>query len=231
MTTKTSSNKLNRFTSLPVLLDLLISRRLVFSDPKFWDDKNDVELLEIYKNNKYEGKRDIRVFALCFLTEHETIHHWKTFADGICGCCVEFDKSKLIKLLSAHKNEGKNLRFGSVAYQKLKDVCDGSIGDDVEMIPFKKRWPYRYEKEFRVILECDTDGGEISDIDLAMITKITFSQKMPKPLFETLREYLRRGSLGIPLETKINHSTIYENKYWIGKFRRIAQATSSASAS
>jgi hypothetical protein len=76
------NNKLNRFTTLPVLLDMLRRKRLVFSDPKYWEDKNDLELLAIYK--KAKGKKSL--FALCFLMEDETIHHWKAFAAGSSGC-------------------------------------------------------------------------------------------------------------------------------------------------
>ena len=35
--------KLNRFTTLPVLLDLLKRKRLVLLDPAVWEDKNDSE--------------------------------------------------------------------------------------------------------------------------------------------------------------------------------------------
>jgi hypothetical protein len=41
------NNRLNRFTTLPVLLDILRRKRLVFSDPKYWEDENDLKLLEI----------------------------------------------------------------------------------------------------------------------------------------------------------------------------------------
>jgi hypothetical protein len=216
-------NKLNRFTTLPVLLDLLIKKRLVFSDPKFWDDKNDTELLEIYRKRKKsepsQSEPAKKLLALCFLRQHETIHHWKTFANGICGCCIEFDKAILTKLLSDHKSKYEYLRFGSVVYKKLKDVNDGAIDDCVDMLPFIKRWPYRFEKEFRVIWEGETDCHEIKIPDLSVITRITLSPIMPKPLFETIKKYLR--SLGVPSETVINPSTIYENqKEWICKFKR-----------
>lgn len=216
MTTRTNRNKLSRFTTLPVLLDMIIKKHLVFSDWKLWEDKNDTELLKIYRERRTAKK----VLVLCFLKEHETIHHWKAFADGMCGCCIEFNKKMLISLLSALKKKGENLSFGPIVYQKLKDVCDGSVGDCAEMIPFKKRWPYRYEKEFRVIWEGSEDSYKITDVDLAMITKITFSPIMPNPLFETLKNYLRNGGLGISAETIINLSTVYKNKCWIGKFRK-----------
>ena len=204
---------------------MLIHKRLVFSDPKFWDDKNDTELLEIYrtrsKDKAKQSKPAKKVLALCFLRQHETIHHWKTFANGICGCCIEFDKAKFIKLLTTHKNSGEKVRFGSVVYKRLKDVDDevGTIDDCDEMLPFTKRWPYRFEKEFRVIWEGNTEKHEILDIDLTMIKKITISQMMHEPLYSTIRDFLIKETDGLLIE-KINPSTVYENRVgWIEKFK------------
>jgi hypothetical protein len=213
MTTKAGSNKLNRFTTLPVLLDMLKKRRLVFSNPKFWNDKNDTELLKIYRKAKCKK----RLFVLCFLKDHETIHHWKAFADGISGCCIEFDKVKLTELLSTHKSNG--VRFGSVVYKKLEDADDGAIDDCRDMIPFIKRWPYRFEKEFRAIWEGNEDGYEIENIDLKMITRITLSPTISTPVFDTIEDLLR-NDLKIPGETEINPSTIYKNVKWIRKFAK-----------
>lgn len=212
-------NKLNRFTTLPVLLDMLIRNRLVFSDPKFWDDKNDSEILEIYKSKKYRGKADARIFALCFLKDHETVHHWKAFANGISGCCIEFDKNKLVELFS--KCEG--VRFGSVIYKRLKDLGDGSADECVPMIPFMKRWPYRFEKEFRAIWDGDTGKNNyeipINDYN-NIITQITLSPNLKESdqLFITIREFLNER-FRIPT-CKVNPSTVYENREgWIEKFK------------
>jgi hypothetical protein len=92
---KTELKKLNRFTTLPVLLDLLKRKRLVLLNPATWEDKNDSEILKEYKRRKNLPN----LFALCFSYGDETIHHWKTFADGISGCCIEFDAPKLIAAL------------------------------------------------------------------------------------------------------------------------------------
>jgi hypothetical protein len=211
MTATTSSNTLNRFTTLPVLLDMLENRHLVFSDPKFWDDENDTELLKIYQ--KAKGKK--KILALCFLKDHETIHHWKAFADGISGCCIEFDKAKLTELLSARKSDG--VRYGSVIYKRIEDACDGSIDDCREMIPFIKRWPYRFEKEFRAIWEGDKGYYKIENVDLTIITKITLSPTIPKPVFNTVKKLFRKD-FEILKGIEINHSTVYRNSDWIKKF-------------
>jgi len=200
---------INRYTTLPVLLDMLKRKRLVLLDPTSWEDKNDSTIMAEYKKRKNVGK----LFALCFSFGDETIHHWRTFAPGISGCCITFSPTKLIELLKTVKG----VRFDSVEYRKLKDVREGTIA--IDRIPFTKRWPYRCEEEFRIIWEGTTDEQcfEI-EFDLAMISRITISQHMPEPVYVTIRDYLQ-NACGDP-EQRINRSTLYQNDIWIGKFRR-----------
>jgi len=201
--------KLNRYTTLPVLLDMLKRKRLVLLDPSSWEDKNDFEILLEYKKRK----RIQKLFALCFSYGDETIHHWKTFADGISGCCIQFDPKRLIDLF----NHTPGIRCGAVTYKKLKDLKDAVI--DIEDIPFTKRWPYRCEEEFRVIWSGRTDqtGYEIP-FNLQMITKVTISQRMPEQVYETIRDYLRE--VFKRPEQRINRSTLYQNRIWINKFKK-----------
>jgi hypothetical protein len=200
--------KLNRFTSLPVLLDLLKRKRLVLLDPAVWEDKNDSEIMSEYQKRKRAGK----LFALCFSQGDETIHHWKTFADGISGCCIEFDAARLENHLTPHPG----IRHGPVKYKKITEVDKSRI--EIDAIPFTKRWPYRCEEEYRIIWEGDSteDQFEIG-IDLHVINKITISQRMPVPVYNTIREYLREAFANP--EKRINRSTIYANQIWIAKFK------------
>ncbi len=203
------SDRLNRYTTLPVLLDMLKRRKLVLLDSVSWEDKNDSEIMLEYKNRK-----DLKsLFALCFSQGDETIHHWKSFADGISGCCIEFDSKKLISLLKTLDD----VRFGPVVYRKMKDLRDGTI--TVKSIPFTKRWPYRCEEEFRIIWESRTQAPcyEI-DFDLKLIRKITISQRMPAQVYSTIREYLR-SAFRNP-DQRINRSTLYQNPIWIKKFKK-----------
>lgn len=193
---------------LPVLLDMLKRRKLVLLDPASWEDRNDSEILLEYKKRK----KLQALFALCFSHGDETIHHWKTFADGISGCCIEFDSKKLVTLLKTLEG----VRFGPVVYRKIKDLNDGTI--TVSRIPFTKRWPYRCEEEFRIIWESRTTAASYEiDLDLRIIRKITISQRMPKQVYSTIRKYLK--SVFENPDQRINHSTIYQNQIWIDKFR------------
>ncbi len=46
-------SKLNRYTTLPVLLDLLQRKKLTLLNPEFWEEKNDSEIILEYKRRKY----------------------------------------------------------------------------------------------------------------------------------------------------------------------------------
>ncbi len=47
-----SSDYLNHFTSLPVVIDVLVKKRLVLSDPREWEDRNDAYYLRQYKQRE-----------------------------------------------------------------------------------------------------------------------------------------------------------------------------------
>jgi len=200
--------KLNRYTTLPILLDYLERQRLVLLDPSLtWDDKNDTLIIEEYKK-----KAEIeKLFALCFSFKSETIHHWKTFANGSSGCCIEFDSRKLIDIF----DKTDNIRHGIVKYMKINDSKPATF--ELDMIPFIKRIPYETEGEYRVIWE--GKSGSIFEIDVPIeaIKRITFSQQMPESVFETIKSLLVKNYS--VLSKKIFRSTIYENKTWIKNFK------------
>lgn len=203
------SDHLNRYTTLPVLLDLLKRKKLVLLDPATWEDRNDSEVMLEYKRRK----KSQSLLALCFSHGSETIHHWKTFADGISGCCIEFSRKSLIEHIKMHPG----VRYRDVTYRKLKDLKGGTIR--LNDMPFTKRWPYRCEEEFRIIWEGDTATTYYEiPFDLKLINKITISQRMPKQVYSTILKYLKTA-FNNP-DQRINRSTLYENKTWIDKFKQ-----------
>jgi hypothetical protein len=186
---------------------MLERKRLVLLDPASWDDKNDSAIMAEYQKRRKAEK----LFALCCAHGDETIHHWRTFADGISGCCVEFSALKLTGLLDTVNG----IRYGPIEYRKIKELKEGAIA--VDKIPFTKRWPYRCEEEFRIIWEGST-GEAFFEIpfDLSLINKITISQRMPRQVYATIRNHLRTAFKDP--EKRINRSTLYQNDVWIGKF-------------
>lgn len=210
MATK-SIKKLNRFTTLPVLLDLLERKKLTLLDPKLWDDRNDSEVILAYK----QKKKIKNLFAVCLSHGDETVHHWKTFSNGTSGCVIEFNAERLFTII----DKIPGLKHDKVSYKKLKEVEDRNARLDVDKMPFTKRWPYRCEEEYRIIVERDTDETFFEiDIPLDIIKKITISQQMPQPIYDTIKGYLK-GLRGDP-SSRINRSTLYENKRWISRFNK-----------
>ncbi len=209
MKTKQRSRKLNRYTTLPVLLDLLRRKKIVLLDPTTWEDRNDAEIILEYKRRKKISK----LFAVCFSIGGGTVHHWKTYADGISGCCIEFDERKLLTCFHGIKE----VRCGNVIYKMIEEVENEKI--DLDRIPFIKRRPYRIEKEFRILWEGETDRKTIDvDIELDSISKITLSQGIPADVYTSIKQLLR-GKINNP-STKINRSTLYENSRWIKAFKK-----------
>ena len=204
-------NKLNRFTTLPVLLDLLQRKKLTLLDPKLWDDKNDSEIILEYKKRK----KIKNIFAICLSCGDETVHHWKTFSHGTSGCVIEFDAIKLFKII----DKIDNLRHGKVVYKKLSEMENRNVIHDVNQMPFTKRWPYRCEEEYRIIVETNSKETFFEiDITLDIIKRITISQQMPEPIYSTIKSYLK-DLRGNP-DSRINRSTLYENKRWINSFKK-----------
>jgi hypothetical protein len=203
--------KINRFTTLPILLDLLQRKKLTLLNPKLWEDKNDSEIILEYKKRK--GIKNL--FAVCFSCNDETVHHWKTFSHGPSGCLIEFNAKKLMAIFEQY-----GLTHGLVQYKKLSDIEKRGATIEMNKIPFTKRWPYRCEEEYRVIYETndDMDFFEI-EIPLNVIQKITISQQMPKQIYQTIKDYLK--SVSKNPESKINRSTLYENQRWIKRFQKL----------
>ena len=201
---------LNRFTTLPVLLDLLQRKKLTLLDPQSWEDKNDSEIILEYKKRK----KLKNLFAICLNHGDETIHHWKTFSSGSSGCMIEFDAKKLFAII----DKIPKLRHGKVIYRRLRDLERTGTIINVEDIPFTKRWPYRCEEEYRIIYESNNSARTQLDIDidLDVIRRIKINQQMPAVIYDTIKEHLR-GLSGDP-DSRIHRSTLFENKRWINKF-------------
>lgn len=202
--------KLNKFTTLPVLLDLLERKKLTLLDPALWDDRNDAEIISAYK----EHKKIESLMAVCFSYGDETIHHWKTFSSGTSGCVIEFNAERLFEQIDSIEG----LKHDKVEYRKLSDIEDKNTIIDIDRLPFTKRWPYRCEEEYRIIIELDAKATfyEIP-IELDTINRITISQQMPRPIYNTIKSHLKE--VWKNPDKRISHSTLYENKRWINHFK------------
>lgn len=200
------TEKLNKFTTYKYLLSIL-NDGLYFSDGKNWPDKNDSELLEIYR--KQSGKE---ITVVCLMKEDETIYHWQSFTNGSCSqevCCIEFDKEKLLSIY----NTEKGFRSRAVEYASIDDV----VFDTPEKLLFTKRLPYRNEREFRIVYFNSIGEVPKPDIEkfLQAITKITMSGNLSPEEYIQRKDYLKKKYSF--KDNQINQSTIEKNPFWINK--------------
>jgi hypothetical protein len=200
----TREDYLNRYTSLPVLLDILRRKTITLLDPQSWEDRNDSFCIEKYKNRK----KYTTVLGLCFSAARETFHHWKVFSSGVSGVCIEFDKTKLLRSLPRQKG----FRHGPVEYWTLRKLEGQSVA--LETVPFLKRWAYRDEKEYRIIYENSQEELQTMEITIGIdcIRKVTLSPWLPKSVYETVSDVIRL--LPGCRSVSINRSTLIENSRW-----------------
>lgn len=200
---------LNRYTTLPVLLDMLVNRKIVLLSPSSWEDRNDSYYLDRYKAEK----KLKTVVALCFSKKRETFHHWKVFASGTAGVCVEFDKELLLRRVAAEPG----CRLKDVDYRYIKDV--EAKRPAVRNWPFLKRKPYKDEDEFRILYESLTEElptKELS-IELHCIHKVTLSPWMPRTVAATVKRVI--GEIEGCERLRVERSSLLETHIWESAIR------------
>ena len=206
--TDMAKSYLNRYTDLPALIHILVSKRIALLNPQTWDDKNDSFFMSKYK----EGKKAKTLLALCFTERRETYHQWRVFSNGSNGVCIEFDKAKLLTAFESDRRRG-HILHDNVKYSTLHGMKPRTT-ITADELPFLKRFAFKDETEFRVIY-VNTDKElpvREYDIDLGWINKITLSPWMPEPLYESSKATLKaipdcEGLL-------IARSTLVDNEKW-----------------
>ena len=194
---------LNRYTSLPVLLDILVKKRITLISPDCWEDKNDNFFVEAYRK-----RLNLRtVLGVCFSSHRETFHHWKVFAPGMSGVCIEFSRRRIEEKVAATAG----FRSGDVSYHLINGFDPAR--HCVEDLPFLKRKPYMDEREFRILFtdaeNALTDIG--LDIELDWIHHVTLSPNLPEPLCDSVKEIIRFAGFA---QIDIRRSTLLENERW-----------------
>jgi hypothetical protein len=176
---KPKKRLLRRYTSLSALIQVLQTKQLTLLSPSKWDDRNDAYFLTRYARGKKLGA----VLAACFARAGETYHHWKVFSYGLDGICIEFDEDKLRDTLELHKN----LRCDDVQYVTLGRIR--KLPPKIDRWPFVKRYPFRDEKEFRVIYDSD-DPIEFKGfaINLDCISRIILSPWSNTSLLRAIKD-------------------------------------------
>jgi hypothetical protein len=195
---------LNRYTALPILLDVLHNRHITLLSPNTWEDRNDAYYLERYQVKGKLGS----VLAICFSLEKETFHHWRIFSHGSSGVCIEFDKLKLLQ----HFVPQADFRHKQVEYHWISDLKKKK--PDLKQWPFLKRKPFKDEREYRVIFESSTSSLRHKNvpIDVACVRHVTLSPWLPKTVASAVITVIK----GMPGCSKlsVSPSTLIDNAEW-----------------
>jgi hypothetical protein len=195
---------LRRYTDIPALIYLLTERQITLLDPASWDDKNDSYFLSLYLKKKSLKS----MLALCFTQTSETYHHWRVFASGTSGVCIQFEQAKLLNLIT--NQSGTTVE--AVQYLTLKDIRGRKL--KIGELPFLKRAAYGDEEEFRIIYESAIDDVKSLNIPIQLfcIDRITLSPWVSKNLSSHLRSTIR--NIKGCKKLKIFRSTLIGNDSW-----------------
>jgi len=195
---------LRRYIDLPALIYLLSERKLTLLSPQTWDDKNDSYFLELYRKKK----RLKTVLAACFTESSETYHHWRVYTSGNSGVCIVFDEKKLF--LAVDRYEG--IRRARVQYLTLRRVRGQRL--KVNDLPFRKRYAFGAESEYRIIRQSKRSLGESVDLDipLSCIVRVVISPWMHAELSGYVGGLLAR----IPgcAKLKVTRSSLISSSEW-----------------
>lgn len=203
---------LRRYTTLPILLNLVKEKQLTLVSPTSWADRNDSFYLELYM----KARKAKSVLALCLSEAGETFHHWKVFTQGSDGVCIQFHREVLLDSLSSIEN----LLYGPVDYVEINKAKPPTL----ERLPFLKRFPYRDEKEYRLVYidrEHEIDFKRFP-IPLTAIEKITLSPWLP----ENLRRVVSETICSVAgCAVQVSNTTLLDNERWKNLGRRCSAAS------
>jgi len=151
----------------------------------------------------------------------ETFHHWKIFADGMDGVCIEFHKDRL----ETHLRNAVGVEFGLVEYVKLDQIAEVELGG-ASKLPFIKRAGYRDEKEYRIIYGSEQ---EIYRYDVPFtpecINRIILSPFLPIDLADATKKTLK--AIEVCKDKRVIKSHLINSETWQRRWtRRLSDKTS-----
>ena len=193
-----------RYTTLPILLDMLQKKHITLLSPETWEDRNDAYYLEQYRQ---ESKLR-SVLAVCFSAGGETFHYWRVFSSGSSGVRIEFDKARLLHSFA----DLNGFRHQSVSYRLIQDVEKKK--PETSSWPFLKRKAFKDEQEYRIIFESATEDlrAKSVPIDLASIRSVTLSPWLPSAVAPAVRMVI--GCIDGCTNIKLRNSSLLENAKW-----------------
>lgn len=154
-----------------------------------WNDKSDLLYMRKYKERgKFKS-----IYALCFTTDTEKSHLWESFAPGMHGVRIIFDKDKFTKHINKLKfPDGTYGVDEKIEYMNVKDI---PREHPLERLPFIKRHAYKNECEYRFVLQSTSNNQEDSLLvpfnDMSIISEVTLSASLPKLMSDEIEKVLK----------------------------------------
>ncbi|CAN7318828.1 DUF2971 domain-containing protein [Rhizobium ruizarguesonis] len=182
--------RIRRYMSIAALIDTLRRQKLAILNPESWDDRNDRLFMRVYKSHTKAGG----LYGMCAALRGETYHHWKIFAGGASGACLVLKRRPLEAYLDSHQPEpGTEISYDEVNYLRLDEVKKLSP-DHIKDLPFLKRYGFKDEDEYRIVIETVADQQPAIFINCphAWIDTIYLNpwlyENQAQSLIETIRE-------------------------------------------
>lgn len=195
--------KLRRYSSINELHSILQRNALTFYDQTSWDDTNDVCYIQKFKSLKNYSS----VLVKCFAEAEETFLMWKAYTGKKTGVCIEFDRANLL-----NKIDSPNIISGYVKYPTIENRQAEPIR--ISELPFQKRYPYRAEKEFRIIYF--SDRNNITTIEIP-INRSCISRVLLSPWMSDNTHNIRKEEIQSILgweNLDVANSSVLSNKAW-----------------
>lgn len=197
----------NKYVALPVLLDIVKTKKLTLRNPSAWADKNDVKMLELYRVKK----KCKYVCASCFTMAYDSIYHWTAFSkDGVC-CKIQFNPKNIMDLFNSYSN----LKQGVVIYRDKKHLDDITV----DQYPFVKREQFECEKEYRIVMA----SNEFETFDITLkeenFREIDLPDGMSNDEFKKVKAEIKTYLPNV----KVSHSTLNNCAQWLAKFPGIRE--------
>jgi len=204
--------RLHRYTSIKNLMELIKLNKLTLVNPEkwlslSWSDKNDALNLQLY-----EKQKKTNIYALCFTQEEESHFYWDSVGGGSVECRITFDGQMLIEKLN---NSG--VRWGLINYFKIPELKKVIQDKKLQLndVPFVKRWPYRQEKEFRIIWEGkkQKDSIKIITVDHDAVKSIAINDRISDEKFNAIKEEIKSIKNFKP--DRLSRVTVHQNSLWL----------------
>ncbi|MEQ1510941.1 MAG: DUF2971 domain-containing protein [Sphingopyxis sp.] len=223
-----SKNLYRRYTSLPVLIDMLVSKRITIVGYDSWADANDRYSMDSYKSL---NPKVTFLGAYCVAkSTNQTYHQWKVFADGQSGVCIVFDASKFENFCASLDStryicrDVKYIPYMSSKNEQDKKLHEAFVDVDRCNLPFAKRSGFSAEKEFRILYSSTDRDEKIHhiDFDTSMIAAVILSPSLPDGLLSSVKSTLKSID-GCP--KSVTKARLLDSRAWQQSLDRYAAKT------